>query len=456
MTFRVAPVVVAMLVFAAACSSGDSVGPSETPSAPATVAPEQTTQPAPTASSTMPSSGVTSPGVTPTTAAPTTAAPTTTEHTPTRMEVPSGAVPDGDVRTIVEVLSSDEMAGRDNGTPGSELARDYIVDQLDDFALPAYVWNGSYVQSFGSGSNIVAWLPGGELFDEIVMIGAHYDHVGSNCRNVRPTDDICNGAADNAAGTAAVIEVARRIAAAGLPPRRSVVIALWDAEEDGLVGSRHYVTDPVLPLDQVVAYVNLDIQGSNVVPSAANVTTLIGAETGGPHLIDAANAAAQASTLDTLMLSLIFGQGRSDHAPFVDAGVPAVFLSDGTNGCYHTVDDEVGRIDFDKLDQQLLSATALVGRLVNADDVPEFDPAPRTVTYDDAVEIERLVIAAEPDFALLGPGGRATAEQFLVDLGAVVDTGPDAFDGAATVVLLEGAGRFIEALAQAECETAAE
>jgi hypothetical protein len=388
----------------------------------------------------------------------TTAARTTTEPTSTTEPAPSTTVPGDDVRTMVEVLSSDDMAGRDNRTPGSELARNYIVDQLDDFAFPAHTSEESdgYVQSFGGGSNIVAWLPGGELFDEIVMIGAHYDHVGGNCRNVRPTDDICNGAADNAAGTAAVIEVARRIAAEGLPPRRSVVIALWDAEEDGLVGSRHYVTDPVLPLDQVVAYVNLDIQGSNVVPSAADVTLLIGAETGGPPLVDAANAAAQASTLDTLMLSLIFGQGRSDHAPFIDAGVPAVFLSDTTNGCYHTVDDEVGGIDFDKLDQQLLSATTFVGRLVNSDDVPEFDPAARTVTYDDAVEIQRLVIAAEPDFALLGPGGRASAERFLVDLGAVVDAGPAAFDGAATVVVLGGADRFIEALAQAECVPAAE
>ena len=75
-----------------------------------------------------------------------------------------------------------------------------------------------------------------------------------------------------------------------------------------------YVEDPAVPLDQTVGYVNFDIQGVNLLPSLTNATIMVGAETGGPNLVDAAGRAADASPLDTVALSLLFGQGRSDHA----------------------------------------------------------------------------------------------------------------------------------------------
>jgi Zn-dependent M28 family amino/carboxypeptidase len=368
---------------------------------------------------------------------------------------PATTPPAGDdVRAMVEVLASDEMNGRDNLTPGSQLARDYIVGQLEHFAVPGHPWHdGSddYLQPFDLGTNVIAWIPGGDLSEEFVVIGGHYDHVGSSCRDVNPADDICNGATDNASGTAVVIDVARSIAAQGVP-RRSVVVALWDAEEDGLLGSSHYLTDPMIPLEQTVAYVNIDIQGSDLLPSVANTTLIIGAETGGASFVDAAVRAAEASTLDTLILSQpLFGQGRSDHAAFVDAGIPSVFLTDATNGCYHTVDDEVGIVDFGKLDQQLVTAKALVRTLVSSDEIPVFDPVPAPTTYDDAVQMLEFISAAEPDFALLRTAGRIAAERYLVNVRAVVDAGPESFDDAANAILLGGSGAFVVGLAQADC-----
>jgi hypothetical protein len=428
---------VALCIAGASCASDDSGGASSATGALGTTLAGTTTE-----------SVATEPAPTTTESAPTTTepAPTTTEPAPTTTE-PAG----DDVRTMVEILASDEMNGRDNLTPGSQLARDYIVGELERFADPALgEGTDGYVQPFDLGTNIIALLPGGDLSDEYVIIGAHYDHVGSNCGDVSAADDICNGATDNATGVAAVIEVARSIAAEGVP-RRSVLIALWDAEEDGLVGSGRYVADPIVPLEQTVVYINFDIQGSNLLPSLANSTLLVGAETGGPNLVDAAGLAAEASTLDTLKLSLLFGQGRSDHAVFVDAGVPSVFLSDATNSCYHTVGDELDMVDFGKLDLQLIGATVLLRTLISTDEIPVLDPAAPPTTYDDAVQMLRLVSAAEPDFALLGPEGRASAEQYLVDLRTVVDAGPGSFDDNANAVLLGGAGAFVGALAQVGC-----
>jgi Zn-dependent M28 family amino/carboxypeptidase len=261
---------------------------------------------------------------------------------------------------------------------------------------------------------------------------------------------VCAGAADNAAGVAAAFAVARAIVADGTP-RRSVVIALWDREEDGLEGSLDYVLDPAFPLDKTVAYVNFDIQGANLLPSLANATVMVGAETGGPALVAAALKATEASTLDTAPLSLIFGQGRSDHAEFVKGGVPSVFFTDANNGCYHTAQDDVENLDFAKLDQQILTATALTRDLVATDTAPTFTPNTPPATYDDAVTMLGLVSAAEPDYGKFDAEQQATTIQFLADLNRIVDAGAAAFSDADVGTVLGGSGALVAALASGEC-----
>jgi hypothetical protein len=116
------------------------------------------------------------------------------------------------------------------------------------------------------------------------MVGAHYDLEGTDCFTFDlPDDNICNGAADNAAGVAAAFMTATDFASTTAPVsgERSMIIAFWDGEEDGLVGSRASVADPLVPFDQTVVYVNFDIQGANLLRSLANTTILVGAETGG-------------------------------------------------------------------------------------------------------------------------------------------------------------------------------
>ena len=360
-----------------------------------------------------------------------------------------------DARGIVEMLASDELAGRDNFSDGSIAAQEFLYGQLSEFAEPAFDGDGidGYQQEFPDGTNIVAVIPGTDLADEYVVIGAHYDHVGSDCPTSDPADHICNGATDNAAGVAAAIAAARDVSAAG-PPRRTVVVALWDSEEDGLLGSQYYTTDPAVPMEQTVAYVNFDIQGSDLLPSIANSTIAVGAETGGPTFVDSVTAAAGASTLDTALLSVIFGQGRSDHVNFIANGVPAVFLTDATNACYHTAQDDVTAVDFDKLDQQVVTATGLLADLASTDAVPVFDPAAPVATYDDALALLAIAEPAQSDFSSLGAEGEALSTQLLVDLQALVDAGPDAFTDESIGTLLGGAAGFVDALTMGECTPA--
>lgn len=347
----------------------------------------------------------------------------------------------------IAALADDAMEGRDNQTPGSALAQDHLVDQLSDFAEPLVE---DFRQPFAEGTNVLAVIPGGELTDEYVVLGAHYDHLGRDCPTSTPGDDVCNGAADNAAGVAAVLEIGRRLAEDG-PPRRSVILAFWDAEEDGLLGAEAYVDDPPVPLDQTTAYLNWDIQGVNLLPSLATTTVVVGAETGGPALVEAATTAAEASALDPLPLSLLFGQGRSDHAVFVGAGVPSVFFTDANSGCYHTSQDDLAALDLDKLAQQITIGEALARDQVGTDTPPTFDPDAPAATYDDAGSMLAVVTRAEPDVDLFPAEGQAAVRQFITDLEAIRDAGAEAFDDTSVGVLLGGSAQLVELLADSTC-----
>ncbi len=358
-------------------------------------------------------------------------------------------------REIIEYLASDELAGRDAGTDGSLAAQEFLIEELASFADPL---SGdpsdpeSYRSVFDAGTNLLAVIPGSDLVDEYIIVGAHYDHIGSDCIGSGAEDSVCNGATDNAAGVAVALAVGRILAGDEAGPRRSVIIALWDAEEDGLLGSAAYLAAPVVPLEQTVAYVNFDIQGTNISPALRNLTVMVGAETGGPNLVAAGEAATLSSLLDTVSLSLLFGQGRSDHANFVTAGIPSVFFTDATPPCYHTVFDDASIVDYPKLEQQIFTAEALTIDLADTDDLPEFVPNTPAATYDDAVTMFDVLTAAQPDFSRFPAADKAIADQFVLDLGVMVDAGPEAFDAADVGVLLGGTVQIVTLWASGECD----
>lgn len=360
--------------------------------------------------------------------------------------------------TDVIELADDALQGRNNNTPGSAAARELLLGWLAEFAQGL---DGSqsgdaaflqpFVQNSQIGTNVLAVIPGSELPNEYVMVGAHYDHLGS-CRVVTPGDTVCNGATDNAAGVAVAVAVGRGIAALPMRPRRSVIVALWDAEEDGLRGSQYYVGHPVVPLASTVAYVNLDIQGANLLPSLRRFTFAVGSETGAglPALVAEATAAAD---LDYRQLSFIFGQGRSDYVNLVNNGVPTVFFSDSTGPCYHTNADEVGVVDFTKLEQQARRAYELTLALANAGAPPSFvAPSPALATFADAVTLDEVLTAGLADLALFNPTDQTRLLQIQAEIHAMVLDGPANFDSSDVLTLLLDTIDVVNLLTQTACD----
>jgi hypothetical protein len=185
-------------------------------------------------------------------------------------------------------------------------------------------------------ANVIAVLPGSDpdLRDEYVLVGGHYDHEGMDNRN----DDIYNGADDNASGTATVVAVAEAFAGLDRPPKRSLLCVAFGAEEKGLLGSEYFVRNPPVPLENIVAAINLDMVGRNdegeisivgrdIMPDFAGVFDRW-AQVAGLELNDDAGA----------------GAGRSDNASLWLAGIPTISLFSGTHEDYHRPSDTADKI----------------------------------------------------------------------------------------------------------------
>lgn len=216
--------------------------------------------------------------------------------------------------------------------------------------------------------NVVGLLPGTDLADEYVVVGAHYDHVG-----VDPRGRIGFGADDNASGTSALIEIAEALVAAG--PRRSVLLCAFAAEEDGLLGSAALAGDLPVSREAVVAMINLDMIGRGDAKEVAVLGTVENPELEG--LLDRANRLGR-----TGIRKIVTGQGqelfqRSDHYSFHQVGIPVLFFFEGLpiekNKDYHTWRDTLDKLDLEKIARTARLAYNAAWLLANDDDRP---PAP--------------------------------------------------------------------------------
>jgi len=177
-----------------------------------------------------------------------------------------------------------------------------------------------------STSNVVGRLPGrGRLANEAVVLGGHYDHFG--IRTPVNGDSIYNGAEDNASGTAAMIVAAEAFVKSGVEPLRSILFMAIGAEESGLLGSQAYAARPTVPLRDIAAMLNVDVM--NLHGRTEDVAALgIDQSTLGQVFITAALAEGLRVSVDSgaLYRGSFF---RSDHFPFVRAGVPALSIESG-------------------------------------------------------------------------------------------------------------------------------
>src|SRR5262249_25242122 len=201
------------------------------------------------------------------------------------------------------------------------------------------------------GANVIGVLPGTDpaLADEAVVIGAHYAHLG------RVDGVIYPGADDNASGAATVVALARAFGAAG-GPGRTLVFALFGAEEVGLIGSGHYVTNPVVPLARTVAMVNFDMVGR----LGDRRITVAGGDSGS-GLRALAREAAQKEGITIDLQGPRYGP--SDHSKFYDAGVPILFFHTGSHDDYHRPTDTADKIDADGMARVAAIAARVIDRL---------------------------------------------------------------------------------------------
>jgi len=291
-------------------------------------------------------------------------------------------------------------------------------------------------------ANVLAVVPGGERADEYVLVGAHYDHFPPNgCRVL--ADPICNGATDDAAGVAVVLAIGRALRALPTPPARSVVLALWDGEELGLLGSKYFAANPLVPLADVVADVNFDIQGANLAPSLRSLSFAVGSESGGDPLVGMTQQAIDAVGLETQRLSVTFGQARSDYQPFWSRSIPIVFFSDA-NACYHTTGDDVDIVDFAKLARQAEIGLRIVLALAGSDARPTFAPLAALDSYADLVVLANLLERGLGDLDVLYPGYGAALVALEQTARVKVEAGPDAFQPSDALSVAEQALDIVE------------
>jgi hypothetical protein len=240
--------------------------------------------------------------------------------------------------------------------------------------------------------NVVGVVEGTDpkLKDTYVAFGAHYDHTGyreglgggrGGQTPANPEDRINNGADDDGSGTVAIMSIARAFAL-GPKPKRSVLFVWHAGEEVGLLGSRYNADFPVVPIDKIVAQLNMDMVGRNRDndPKQANTVLIVGSDrisTELHNINEDANAALpKPMTLDYAMNDPTDTESiytRSDHYSYASKGIPIIFYFTGLHPDYHAPSDTVDKIIFDKVQRvaQLAYETGL--RVANLDHAPVRD-----------------------------------------------------------------------------------
>ena len=223
--------------------------------------------------------------------------------------------------------------------------------------------------------NVVAMLKGSDDSPErTIVVGAHYDHLGmggyGSGSRMPDTNAVHNGADDNASGVAAVIEMAEQLASSGIKFPGNVIFMAFGAEEMGLLGSKYFVKNPPLPIDQIDAMINLDMIGrlnrDNMRISVGGTGTSVESETILKELIEA-------SELDATFSSE--GFGPSDHASFYGEDIPVFFISTGAHSDYHTPFDDVELIDNEGAEMVTDFVYGLLTTLVERDQALTFKEA---------------------------------------------------------------------------------
>ncbi len=250
----------------------------------------------------------------------------------------------------VEKLASKEFEGRGAGTPGDKKAIAWIEEQFKAIGLSPKGSDG-FRQGFEGKrklqlENVVGLLPGSDekLKDEYIVVGAHHDHLGK--RGEKGKEKIYYGADDNASGCAALIEIARAFKESGAP-KRSLLFAIFDGEEIGLLGSKYFAEHPTVEKKQIVAMINLDM----VSRGDLDHVCVSGAKDC-PTLFALAHSAAPQESLTLDVTHDVEWRDSSDHGPFADAKIPYLYFGVEDHEDYHKptdTPDKIVKVKFERI-----------------------------------------------------------------------------------------------------------
>jgi Zn-dependent M28 family amino/carboxypeptidase len=296
-----------------------------------------------------------------------------------------------DLKTHLYIVASDDMEGRETGSPGQKKAGKYLIDQYTKNSIsfpkaatsfyqqvPAAFLNKQYNDNLNDSENIWAFIEGSEKPNEIIVISAHYDHVGTI------DGEVYNGADDDGSGTVALLEIAQAFANAkkdGYGPKRSIMFFHATGEEHGLLGSSYYSENPLYPFENTITDINIDMIGrrDELHSGTNNYVYLIGADRLSSDL-DKICKEVNAKYVN-IDLDYRFNNKsdpnrfyeRSDHYNFAKHGIPSVFLFNGVHADYHQKTDTPDKIEFDALTKRAQLAFTIAWELANRDERPVVD-----------------------------------------------------------------------------------
>lgn len=298
----------------------------------------------------------------------------TVNHDDVKVKYANEITPE-DLTEHLYLLSSDILKGRKTGEKGQKMAVNYLTAYYEHLNLSAPEAYLNYQQTipkayFGGKSaddsqNVLAYIKGSEFPDEVVVISAHYDHLGMK------GEEVFNGADDNASGTSAVMEIAESFQKAkkqGHGPKRSILFLHLTGEEIGLYGSKYYLQHPVFSLENTIVDLNIDMVGrvDEKHQDQKDYVYVIGSDRLSKDL-DKLSVETN-KTFTNLKLDYSYNEKndpyqyytRSDHFNFANKNIPVIFYFNGTHDDYHKTTDTADKIDFDILSKraQLVFYTA--------------------------------------------------------------------------------------------------